>query len=156
MMKTGRRRKKRKVPLGTRKGHGPKKRVSDPVEVGLNSAMIALQRQGRAEQDLKAFRMGKCTIFVGNSGAGWHLSIAHPLRYPTWDEVAHARYKLLPGNITMAMLLPPQAEYLNLHENTFQMWECVDGAGLLRTQLIVTQEEIDQLKMPGGKDVKAS
>ena len=53
----------------------------------------------------------------------WHLSIAHERRYPTWDEIAQARYDLLPDNITMAMYLPPRAEYVNVHPNCFHLHE---------------------------------
>jgi len=66
-------------------------------------------------------------------GAGWHLSISHvtpfvgpsgkpfPGRYPTWDEIRDARYDLMPDKITAAMLLPPKAEYVNIHPTTFHL-----------------------------------
>jgi len=56
----------------------------------------------------------------------WHLSISHPDRYPTWDEVADARYELVPDQVTMAMLLPPKADYLNLHQHCFHLWQIDD------------------------------
>src|SRR5262245_66359753 len=56
----------------------------------------------------------------------WHLSIAHRRRYPTWDEIADARYELVPDDVTMAMLLPPPGEYVNLHEHCFHLWEIGD------------------------------
>ena len=56
----------------------------------------------------------------------WHLSISHPDRYPTWDEVADARYELCPDDVTMAMLLPPSGEYLNVHKTTFHLWQIED------------------------------
>lgn len=56
----------------------------------------------------------------------WHISIAHPDRYPTWDEIADVRYKLIPDDVTMAMLLPPPGEYVNLHEHCFHLWEIED------------------------------
>jgi hypothetical protein len=56
----------------------------------------------------------------------WHLSISHPDRYPTWDEVADARYEFCPASITMAMLLPPPERYLNLHEHVFHLWQIDD------------------------------
>lgn len=54
---------------------------------------------------------------------GWHLSISHPTRYPTWDEIKTARYELLPDEVTMGMLLPPSAEYVNVHPNCFHLHE---------------------------------
>ena len=56
----------------------------------------------------------------------FHLSIAHGDRYPTWDEVADARYKLIPEDVTMAMLLPPPGEYVNRHEHCFHLWQIDD------------------------------
>lgn len=61
----------------------------------------------------------------------WHLSISHrtneatphPGRYPSWDEITEARYRFVPDDVTMAMLLPPRAEYVNVHATTFHLWE---------------------------------
>lgn len=51
----------------------------------------------------------------------WHLSISHPDRYPTWDEIKAARYRFVPKEITMAMLLPPPDEYVNIDSNCFHL-----------------------------------
>lgn len=56
----------------------------------------------------------------------WHLSIAHAHRYPTWDEIADVRYELVPGDVTMAMLLPPPDSYVNAHEHCFHLWQIDD------------------------------
>jgi hypothetical protein len=56
----------------------------------------------------------------------FHLSIAHPDRYPTWDEIADARYELIPHDVTMAMLLPSPGEYVNTHEHCFHLWQIDD------------------------------
>lgn len=56
----------------------------------------------------------------------WHLSIAHAERYPTWDEIADARYELVPEDVTMALLLPPPGEYVNEHEHCFHLWQIDD------------------------------
>ena len=57
----------------------------------------------------------------------WHLSISHPTRYPKWDEIKEARYKFLPDEVTMAQILPPRGEYVNVHPNCFHLHE-IDGA----------------------------
>jgi hypothetical protein len=70
-----------------------------------------------------------CTILAGQEPAGrngelrWHLSIAHPKRYPSWKEIMEARYDLLPPEVTIAMILPPPEEYINVHKNCFHLWE---------------------------------
>lgn len=85
-------------------------------------------------QHCKAYKFSGCSVFVGvepNKERGivrmrWHISIAHPSRYPTWDEIKAARYELVPHNITMAMILPPPDEYVDLHSNCFHLHE-IDG-----------------------------
>lgn len=59
----------------------------------------------------------------------WHISIAHARRYPTWDEIADARYEFVPDEVTMAMLLPPSDEYVNANEYCFHLWEIEDRRG---------------------------
>jgi hypothetical protein len=66
---------------------------------------------------------GMLSVFLAKEGGEWHLSISHPSRYPTWNEIHDARYSLLPNNLTMAMLLPPMEEYVNIHNNTFHLWQ---------------------------------
>ena len=74
----------------------------------------------------RCFQFGECSIIVGKEPIGWHLSISHPSRYPTWDEIHDVRYELVPNHVTMAMILPPQEEYVNRHPNCFHLHE-IDG-----------------------------
>lgn len=53
----------------------------------------------------------------------WHLSISHPDRYPTWDEIKEARYALLSRELTFAMIFPPPSQYVNHHPNCFHLHE---------------------------------
>ena len=76
------------------------------------------------------FRSGAFTVLLGKPGTKeyketgrWHLSISHPHRYPDWDTIANARYALIPDDVTMMMYLPPQAEYVNIHNNCFHLHE---------------------------------
>ena len=80
----------------------------------------------------KYYKMGVCNIIVSppTDGAGWHMSISSTKRYQTWDELAHARYELLPDDCLMMMELPPKGEYVNVHENTFHLHEQPDVNGL--------------------------
>jgi hypothetical protein len=75
---------------------------------------------------VKAYKLGPCTVIVTRTYNRWHLSIAHRERLPFWDEVAEARYRLVPEEVTMAMLLPPRNSYVNHHEFCFQMVEIGD------------------------------
>jgi hypothetical protein len=69
--------------------------------------------------------LGDCTVIVTRGEQdGWHLSIAHHSRYPTWDEISQARYRLLPNDLWFCLYMPPPGNYVNLHKNCFQVIEC--------------------------------
>lgn len=87
-------------------------------EVEIPAKVAALLEPGS-----KAFFMGRCRIIVSHQKAGWHLSISKPDKLPTWEEVRDARYALVPDEATMALLLPPSAEYVNVHDFCLQMYE---------------------------------
>jgi hypothetical protein len=73
---------------------------------------------------VRRYWLGECSVIVSHTKEfGWHLSIANGRRYPTWDEISEARYRLLPDAVTMAMLLPPRAEFVNIHRFVFQLTE---------------------------------
>jgi len=66
-----------------------------------------------------------CTVMVSRTEEfGWHISVAHPFRHPTWNEIASARYALVPNDVVMVMVLPPEEEYVNLHEHCFHLHQC--------------------------------
>ncbi len=73
----------------------------------------------------QAFQWGIVTVFVGVEPhpIGWHMSISTPYRNPTWEEIRQARYDLCPGDITMAMVLPPTSEYINIHRFCFHLYQ---------------------------------
>lgn len=79
---------------------------------------------------LRAYAKGDVRIIVSRNiypdGLRWHLSISCKKRYPVWDEIRDARYALLPNDCTMAMLLPPKEQYVNIHPNTFHLHEIVE------------------------------
>lgn len=66
---------------------------------------------------------GPRKIIVSIDDGLLHLSISREDRYPNFDEIKHARYALLPDNVTMAMLFPPQSEYVNLHDKCFHLYQ---------------------------------
>lgn len=105
-------------PTATRRKFPPIKRQPTPPQ------LLMAQAKGALERNFTVYLMGQVSIFVGiDDNGSHHLSIAHPKRYPTWDEVVHIRYELVPDGATMAMLLPSQKDYINIHENCFQLHE---------------------------------
>jgi hypothetical protein len=112
------------------------RRAGALTEVEVPEVVAAISPKARAYKTASG-----CQVLVGQEPARalrtsivvpesalmiWHLSIAHKHRYPTWDEIADVRYALCPEDVTMAMLLPPPGEYLNVHEFTFHLWEIDD------------------------------
>jgi hypothetical protein len=70
----------------------------------------------------RVYRQGECTVRLRSDDNGHALSISHPDRYPTWDEVTEAKYRLIP-KVNMAMPLPAPEEYLNLAPYMFNLFE---------------------------------
>ena len=69
----------------------------------------------------KWYSWGDVRVLVGQEPAGWHLSISTPTRNPTWEEIKAARYTFCPHDVTMAMILPPTKEYVNVHNFCFHL-----------------------------------
>lgn len=94
----------------------------------------AVKRSLPLSRGLRVYTMGECSIIMAreNPGGGdlylWHLTISHPERHPSWDEIKTARYRLLPLELCFAMFLPPPGAYVNLpaQDHVFQLWECDD------------------------------
>ena len=111
------------------KGHGgntpnlPVIREVLPENMADNQRLVLAMLQ----PGTRMYRMGKCKIFVSPpyGDNGWHLTISTDERYPTWDEVAKAWYDLVPEAATRtgAMILPPKADYINIHNFCLQVHE---------------------------------
>lgn len=104
-----------------------------------------LSPQGRDAEELllqvgalhaERWLVGGCTVMLARERYKgeyrWHLSIAHPSRHPTWDEMKVAVYELpalelKPGR-TMAQLLGKveDGQWVNRHEHTFHWFEIDD------------------------------
>lgn len=72
---------------------------------------------------------GQISAHVSKDNGCWHLSVSHPNRYPTWDEIYTAWYDLVPdaSQIEGAIILPRKSEYVNLHPNCFHVWQLRDA-----------------------------
>lgn len=114
-----------KLGAGNGKGHGGNTaNLAIIRERELSPFELQAQAAGRIEPKLKAYKAGKIQIMVGwHPVMGWHMSISHPEHYPTWDEVANARYQLMPSDIEFGMMLPPPDAYINIHNFCFHLHE---------------------------------
>lgn len=83
-------------------------------------------------------------VIVGHESGRWHISISVERGYPTWDQIADARYHFISDQIDMALILPPLRDYINLAAvggpEVFHLWEIRDpelpierGGGMPRT-----------------------
>lgn len=71
----------------------------------------------------RSYKDGECTIIVSKDYGKWHLSISHPRRLPTYNELKEARYKYTPNLITMAQIFPPLEQYVNIHPFCLHLWQ---------------------------------
>ena len=74
---------------------------------------------------LRAYLYGPCSVLVTREGGRWHASVAHPSRYPTWEEISGAWYQAIPGagELTGVMVLPRLEEYVNIHNFCLHVFE---------------------------------
>lgn len=56
-----------------------------------------------------------------------HISVSHPSRYPTWDELLEVRYTFFPDTAEVAQILPRKEQYINLHKHCFHLWSPHSG-----------------------------
>ena len=111
------------VPIDETPAHQLPWREIPPERLGGSTLQILLNK---SNDYLRVYQLGECSVIVTREHARWHMSIAHRKRYPTWDEVATARYKAIPKDVWMAMMLPPPSEYVNHHEFCFQLTETAE------------------------------
>lgn len=61
-------------------------------------------------------------------GKRWlHLSCSHVRRLPRWEELREVKDLFLGKNSLALQILPPEAEYVNIHPNVLHLWCCLDG-----------------------------
>ena len=96
--------------------------IGPSVDVRSAGRGLAVEHVGHTPDHVpvrgEVYRVAACTVIQTRKT---HLSISHPDRYPTWDEVAAARYALLPRLRDCVMVLPPDDQYANLHPNCFHV-----------------------------------
>lgn len=60
----------------------------------------------------------------------WHVSVAHPRRLPTWEELREVKDLFIGRDRKAIQVLPRQAEYVNIHPHCLHLWHCLDDDGL--------------------------
>lgn len=87
------------------------------------AADLAAKVPDLRDYGVRVFMMAGARIIVTDEPVGLHLSISRHDRDPSWDEIATVRYRLLPPDLSFGILLPPLAEYVNVHQFTFHLWQ---------------------------------
>ena len=80
-------------------------------------------RQG----DAHLYTIGECQVLLSGPKEreciGWHFSISHPSRNPTWEEQRDFRYAEVPDEVYMVSVMPPKREYVSVHPFCFHWHE---------------------------------
>ncbi len=77
-----------------------------------------------------AFRFGDLLIISSGTpelnGPGWpweHVSVSHPYRCPTWDEMDLIKNKFWSGSETVVQFHPRLDNKVNLHPRCLHLWK---------------------------------
>jgi hypothetical protein len=99
-----------------------------PPRATVERFMSVWSARGVVNRKIQAFTFGECSVLLTKEYGLLHMSISHPSRYPTWDEIAAVRYRLIPTDRDAVLVLPPVDEYINHHEFCFQVHETAPGS----------------------------
>ena len=92
-------------------------------ETSPNQELVQFCRLAGSERPRQFTTSTGLSVLITVDAGLMHMSVSHQSRYPTWDELKHLRYKLLPDAKTFAILFPPAAQYVNVHPNCFHLHE---------------------------------
>jgi hypothetical protein len=70
------------------------------------------------------------TIDNHEHGRLLHVSISYPKRDPSWGIIKAVRDAFYPPDVDVAMMLPRQEDFINLHQHCFQMHQLPEKWGL--------------------------
>lgn len=62
-----------------------------------------------------------------DGGIWWHVSLAHPHRNPTWNEIVEVKETFIGPEVPVMHLIPPRSRWLDCGTNTFHLWHRLDG-----------------------------
>jgi hypothetical protein len=79
-----------------------------------------------------SFQKGPLRVIMSIEEHQWsiqvkHVSVSCRDRYPTWDEILDVRESFFEDRLHVAQMLPPKAQYVNVHKNCFHLWAKLNG-----------------------------
>jgi hypothetical protein len=61
-------------------------------------------------------------------GKRWiHVSVSRPSRLPSWEDLREVKDTFIGRDRKAIQVLPPAAEYINLHSYALHLFHCLDG-----------------------------
>lgn len=74
---------------------------------------------------------GHCSVIVCDEvhdyGPVRHASIAHPYRYPTWEEIVAVRDRWFGPDTECVMVIPRRTDYVKAYPHAFHVWGDPEG-----------------------------
>jgi len=81
-------------------------------------------RKGKKRVTLMSVVVSGC---IEDDGRKWiHLSVAGPGRVPHWSELVDVKELFLGRDSKAIQVIPPRAEYVNIHPHVLHLFVCVD------------------------------
>lgn len=62
-------------------------------------------------------------VIIAREQREWHISLSHPDRYPTWDEIRDVCWTLKPRTRFKVIVPAANEPYTNFHPYTMHVWE---------------------------------
>lgn len=98
----------------------------EPIDISPWTKRLTLEQRATMRhksgwQSRENFRILSSEDFTQH-GWLWHISLSHPNRYPTWDELLAAK-EIFFGDVDCMMVMPKKEDYVNLHKFAFHIWK---------------------------------
>lgn len=95
----------------------------------------------------EAYHLGPLFVLKGFEEGRWHGSVSTPDRLPTWEEMKEVRRRLLPPDVFLCVLVPPEKYWMNIHNYCLHLWEIRDEV-LLKQMIDSAPERPGNLVLP--------
>src|SRR5690606_32119583 len=84
---------------------------------------------GRGDRHNGAFHIpAKGLFIIASAGGGWeHVSVSHPDRCPTWDEMAQVKQLFWAPDDAVMQLHVPVRDHINVHPFCLHLWRPLDA-----------------------------
>lgn len=74
---------------------------------------------------IRGFRMGQLQITAKQEPNGWHVSVSHPERYPTWEELVRAREVTGDRFLTLFAHMPAPGGDMGINRYIVHLYETI-------------------------------